>query len=218
MSFIKKRLVFEKYSYDKEILYKIEIYKVDKKLNDDTAFWKAVLLMLALIALIVIFIGSLFLLKWKRPGLYLEDCIHRSCASGLGLKCIKSNCQCPTSEFYYTKECLPKKPHGEYCHDSQDQCKKGLVCLNGKCSCNRTQFWTSRNCSNRGSFAENCDSIQCLDSLFLTCDASSKTCLCDSTRFWSGEACYKKRLLNEVCDSSTIPCRTDLICNNGTCE
>jgi hypothetical protein len=159
-------------------------------------------------------------LKWKRPGLYLKDCIHRSCASGLGLKCINSICQCPSSDFYYTNKCLPKKSHGAYCHDSQEQCKEGLVCFNGKCSCNQTQIWIGNKCSNRGFFAENCDSIQCLDSLFLTCDATSKICICDSTRFWSGETCYKKRMFNEACGSNSTACRRDLelICLNGFCK
>jgi hypothetical protein len=152
-----RRLVFEKYYNEEIIVYKIEIYKTDKKRNDPASVWKGVLLILAFFALIAIFIGSLFLLKWRRPGLYLEDCIQRSCASGFNLKCINSTCQCPSNDFYFTNKCLQKKSHGEFCHNSIEQCKKGLICFNGRCSCNNTQFWNGNICSDKGSYAENCD-------------------------------------------------------------
>jgi hypothetical protein len=220
MPLSRRRLVFEKYYNDEKIPYKIEIYKTGKKRDDVASFWKGILLILALFALFSIFIGSLFLLKWKRPGLYLEDCNRRSCASGFDLKCINSTCQCPSSDFYYTKKCFQKKSYGEYCHNSQEQCKQGLKCFNGICSCNWTQFWTGNRCSNQGSYADNCDSVKCSNSSFLKCDTSSKLCVCGSTRFWSGNACYQKRLYNEICGFDANACRNDLalICLNGFCE
>jgi hypothetical protein len=216
----RRRLVFEKYYYDQPMPYKIEIHKINKKQDSHALFWKEVLLMLALFALFAIFIASVFLLKWRRPGLYLEDCIQRSCSNNFELKCINSTCHCPSSDFYYTNKCLSKKSYGEYCQNSQEQCKKGLICFNGKCSCIQKQFWTGIKCSNRGSYGENCDFIKCLDSLFLICDPISRICICDSTRFWSGRACYKQRLFNEICGSVFTACRTDLglICLNGFCK
>jgi hypothetical protein len=216
----RRRIVFEEYYNNEIVPFKIEIYKIDKKQHNHASFWKGVLLTLALFALIAIFISSLFLLRWKRPGLYLEDCIHRSCASGFNLKCINSTCQCPSFDFYYTDKCIQKKPYGEYCHNSQEQCKEGLICFNGKCSCNVTQFWNGKKCFSKGSHAENCDFNKCLDSLFLICDPTSRLCLCDSTRFWSDNACYKKRLYNEICGSIPTSCRGDLrlICLNGFCK
>jgi hypothetical protein len=221
MSSSRRKLLFEKYYDDEKLQYKIEIYKIYWKPDDHASFWKGVLLILALLTLITVFIGSLFLLEWKRPGLYLEDCIRRSCASGFDLKCINSTCQCPSSDFYYTNKCHQKKSYEEYCHNSQEQCKKGLNCFNGKCSCDQTKFWAGTKCSNRGSYAENCDfDNRCLGSLFLICDESSKLCKCDSTRFWSGKACYKQRLFNEICGSNSTACKSDhdLICLNGLCK
>jgi hypothetical protein len=108
----RRRLIFEKYHNDEKIPYKIEIYKIDKKQDSHALFWKGILLILALFALIAIFIGSLFLLKWRIPGFYLEDCIYRSCVSGFGLKCINSTCLCPSSDFYYENKCIQKNNMG----------------------------------------------------------------------------------------------------------
>lgn len=220
MSSISRRLVYEEYSNENRIPIKIEIYKKDKKQNIFSGNWKGVLLILALILLIAVFISSLFVLKWKRSGLFLEDCHYRSCASGFGLKCINSICKCPTVDFYYTNKCLPKKSYGEFCHNHQEQCKEGLVCYNGKCSCNQTQFWTGKECSNRASYTENCEFKECLDSLYLMCESPIKLCTCGSTRFWSGEACYRKRLYNEFCGSVLNACRSELglICLNELCN
>lgn len=213
-------LLYEEYFNDKEILYKIEIYKTYNKQGFYVSFWKFVLLLLVIIFLAIVLIASLFLLTWRRPGLFSEDCTRRSCAHGFDLKCINSTCQCPSDDYYYTNKCLPKKFYGEFCHDSQEQCRKGLVCFNGKCSCNRTQFWDGLKCSDRVTYGKNCDFNECLDSLFLLCDASIKMCVCDSTRFWSGKACYRKRSNGEFCGSYDSACRNDkgLFCLNNYCK
>lgn len=177
-----KRLICERYYNNDKIPYKIEIYNKEKKNTRYGSTWIGVLLCLLLITLIIVFIASLFLLKWKRPGLYLEDCNQRSCVPGLGLKCINSICQCP-SESYYSKQCLLRKSYHDFCHNAHKQCESELICLNGKCTCNQTQFWTGLKCLNRASYSQSCETKSCLDSLFLICNSFSKVCVCDSTRF-----------------------------------
>lgn len=217
----RRRLVYEEFFYDEKVQYKIEIFKNDMENGYGAQLWKIVLFLLFLAFLFVVFIASLFLVTWRRPGLYLEDCIHRSCESGFNLKCINSTCRCPSNDFYYLKKCLPKKSHGKFCHNSQEQCQQGLTCFNGKCSCNKLEHWTGVRCSNGKNYAENCNGdSNCLSSLFLICDPSSKMCICDSTRFWSGNACYRKRSNGEICGSHHSACKNELglFCLNGYCN
>lgn len=203
--------------YSKLIIFKriSETPKGYKRVN----CWILVLLLGLIVLLITILIAACLLsFNSRRPGLYGEDCIRRSCETKLGLKCINSICNCQSNE-YYLKHCLPKKPFGNFCNHAIDQCMLGMTCFNGKCGCNRTFTWNRVKCVKKSSYDGICENIECDSSQFLICNNNTKTCDCDSaTRFWSGNSCILKRGYNEKC-ASTNECISDkgLFCLNGLC-
>lgn len=217
-----KKIVYEEDKVDNPIHSKIIIYKKTSEIpkgSKEVKTWVLILFIGFILLLVTILIAALVtFISRRRPGLYREDCVRRSCETELGLKCINSVCDCESDE-YYLKGCLPKKSIGENCHRSIDQCVSGLICFNGKCGCHRNSTWNGKKCVKKGTYGENCEQTNCNDNLLLTCDSKTKICSCGpSLRFWSGHACVNKRTFNEKC-VKTSDCLEDrrLSCVKGFC-
>ena len=153
--------------------------------NFDIPVWLVSIFVSIFAAILIALAAALYVYFSKRPALYNESCIGRSCTSGLNMKCINGICTCPSSDYYYQKGCLAKKAYLEQCSSISNNCqdKKNLVCLDGLCKCNNTFYWNSVQCVSKSSFGGPCtNDNQCLTRTKMKCDLTSKTCICDSTR------------------------------------
>lgn len=217
-------IVYTEDKNDGLIKSKIIIYKYPKRPipegSKKVPTWLIVLVIMFLVLLITIFVAALILkLSSKRPGLFNEDCLRRSCEKKLNLKCLNSTCTCE-SDRYYLKGCNMKKSIGENCNNHVNECKSDLECFNGICNCKRNFAWNGFRCTEKETFGNDCSRVPCDDSLNLVCDQSTKLCQCNtSNRFWSGTSCLIRRSLNENCIKNS-DCRLDqgLNCIYGKCE
>lgn len=214
------KVVYERDHFNGQIHTKTLIVLNNKVKKNNIPSWVGVLLVsLAIFLSIILITACVVLLNARRPGLFNEDCVRRSCETSLGLKCINSTCQCQSDQFYL-KKCHSMKKYGEFCQNIVKQCVHGLECFNGKCSCNQQYFWSGLKCEKTGSYGDNCEIKKCDESRMLTCNSKSNLCLCnDTSRFWSGYACYRKRTYNEICKNNDN-CLTyqGLKCLDGLCK
>lgn len=215
------KVLFERYNFNGFIETKVVIVSQPKKSPNakQLPVWVNVLIPSLVVFLSIILVTAVVVVwNGKRPGLYGEDCIGRSCETKLGLKCINSTCLCQLNQ-YYLKKCNEKKSFGETCHNSIDDCKSGMICFNGKCGCYKNTTWSGVKCIQKGSFEDVCDITACDDTKMLSCDSESKFCMCNSERFWSGKSCILKKNYGELCYSKES-CNDgkNLICTNGICK
>lgn len=180
-----KKIIHENDAYHNGLFSKLFVLKSFSNLKNYIMVpkWAIFISSLFYAALLGVLIAAVCILLFsRRPGVYLEDCQHRSCAPGLNLKCINDMCQCKNDQFYL-KKCIDKKTHSEFCQNStQSQCKDGLICIGGKCQCNETLYWNGGKCLMRKTIRETCNGDQCLYDSFLNCDNQTKICICDNTR------------------------------------
>ena len=147
-------------------------------------FWQFVMLCNFILAILIILAASLYVAFSKRPGLYNESCVSRSCLTQLNLKCINGTCLCPSTQ-YYMKGCFNKKTYLQTCMGNSSYCidGKSLFCLDGVCKCNSNSYWNGSSCAPQLSYGKACNSnSQCLAGTQMTCDSVSKICSCPSNR------------------------------------
>jgi hypothetical protein len=180
----KRELIYSKFSLANGLGTLTLIYKKHMKRQDnfyELPFWIFFIICLFLGLLLVILISAICLsLLSQKPGLYNEHCKQRSCAPGLGLKCIDATCKCP-SDQYYLKSCNNKKSLNKFCQSSS-QCLNNMVCIFGKCQCSEKEYWSVNKCIRRKSNREPCNGGDCSKSVMLYCNTNSAVCLCPSDR------------------------------------
>lgn len=146
-----------------------------------------VLTTLFCIAIMIALIAGFVLIFFARqPGLYGEDCLHRSCWKGLSLKCINNTCLCESNQ-YYMIGCHEKKNYYEKCYGNTSYCVENLnmQCIDGVCKCNSSNsYWIDGKCIDYQSYNNPCTTTLCSIRAMLTCDSSRKICLCDNTRLF----------------------------------
>ena len=146
--------------------------------------WAVVVASTAILASAAIFVASMVIMTNKsRDGLYNETCANRSCAKGLGLKCINKTCLCPDKQFYREK-CRDLSTYSEPCQaNSECQSTQLLICLAPKCGCDKAKYWSSseKKCVDRKTYNEGCNGDECKTQLNLVCDLSAKRCDCTNT-------------------------------------
>lgn len=167
-------------------IYRIVEFTEDKNKYCAIPFWQMVMIALGLIAIAIILSAALFIeFNSKRPGLYNESCVGRSCKGGLGLKCINQLCQCQSNQ-YYVIGCTKKKDYMELCNGNLDSCVDGknMSCLNGYCMCDYSSYWDGKVCLTMKKYGEKCTSDEnCNKDLLLTCDKTRMKCYCSSDRY-----------------------------------
>ena len=183
--------------------------------------WILVISILGLLMLFCILIAAILIVNdAPNPGLYLEHCQKRSCASGTNLKCIDGICQCKENQ-YYTNKCNDKKDFSGLCQTTE-QCLYNLTCIGGKCQCSATnKYWdkVKNKCYSKKTYQDTCTQGQCNDDVLLSCSNKTNNCECSQDKYWDGEVCVKHRTYGERClnQNDCIPSR-NIYCIAGICN
>ena len=174
------------YGPDKKLrsIWKYMVPKKEHMRKNHIPCWLIGTFCFLLASLLIVFGAAMYLKSVKRPGVYTESCVGRSCINGFGLKCISGICDCNSNQFYQ-KGCRPKLNYTEQCMSNTNFCAddQNLVCRDGVCKCDSTMFWSGKQCSSKSSFSSSCyNEDQCLAETKLTCDLNRKLCVCPSNR------------------------------------
>lgn len=167
------------------IQYVYPIVKNDKK-KARLSFCLFVVILYTTLALLIFLASTIYILASQRSALYSENCVRRSCMSGLNMKCINNTCTCLANQ-YYMKGCKNKSNYSQQCMNNAKYCVDGqkLTCLDGICKCDRASYWNSNKtiCLTKSTYGGSCiTSDQCVTTAQITCDFSKNQCLCQSNR------------------------------------
>jgi hypothetical protein len=179
------KTVHENYDYFGRIVSRIDVIDKTKESTKNkslvTKHW-CYLSILGLIAISIILAASLILNFWKRPALYNESCVRRSCLTELNMKCINKTCVC-TADQYYSNKCEDKKSYMNNCESSSTHCKSNLKCRDGYCKCTSDQYWNETKCFAKRKYSESCTTTeQCDANQMVYCDPINLICSCPSNR------------------------------------
>ncbi|CAL1546533.1 unnamed protein product, partial [Lymnaea stagnalis] len=129
-----------------------------------------------------------------------------------GFRCVNGRCICPTTQIYFSGNCIIAKDYGTACTAS-GECKDTLTC-DGTCKCLSHEYF-DRTCKNKPSIDGSCaTTIPCRNNLVCT----NSRCVCTATQYFDTDfVCKAKSSYGGQC-STTILCLNDLTCINNRCN